>query len=241
MAKQPSSPTGIRPTRRQANAGKTLLDVRRLAAVDMYGSRGGRRRRRLILAEFALAAIDIPLLGLAIALAASTVPRVLIGTYLIGAGLNYIPLALHAISLSRAGRLDAELAGADAGAELRRYTARQLFIAIPLLVLILGVLQFTATRRAPSQSRMRTAKGIRISPGGARRWSARHPWLAPTIWITLVATSVVIGAAVGMRPLPDGEFARGNAVMNQQRLWGPASTPICTIAHKSAAARAPQP
>ena len=114
MPKQPGSPTGIRPTRRQANAGKTLLDVRRLAAVDMYGSRGGRRRRRLILAEFALAAIDIPLLGLAIALAASTVPRVLIGTYLIGAGLNYIPLALHAISLSRAGRLDAELAGADA-------------------------------------------------------------------------------------------------------------------------------
>ena len=237
MPKQPSSPTGIRPARRQANAGKALLDVRRLAAVDMYGRRGGRRRRRLILAGFVLAAIDIPLLGLAIVLAASSAPRVLLGAYLIGVGLNYVPLALHAICLSRAGRLDAELAGA----ELRRYTAQQLSIAIPLLVLILGAAQFTATRRAPSQSRMRTAKGIRISPGGARRWSARHPWLAPTIWITLVATSVVIGAAVGMRPLPDGEFARGNAVMNQQRLWGPASTPICTIAHKSAAARAPQP
>jgi len=133
MPKQPGSPTGIRPTRRQANAGKTLLDVRRLTAVDMYGRRGGRRRHRLILAEFALAAIDIPLLGLAIALAASSVPRVLLGAYLIGVGLNYVPLALHAISLSRAGRLDAELAGADAGAELRRYTAKQLFIAIPLL------------------------------------------------------------------------------------------------------------
>jgi hypothetical protein len=241
MPKQPGSPTGIGPTRRQADAGKALLDVRRLAAVDMYGSRGGRRRRRLILAEFALAAIDIPLLGLAIVLAASSVPRVLLGAYLIGVGLNYVPLALHAISLSRAGRLDAELAGADAGAELRRHTAKQLFIAIPLLVLILGALQFTATRRAPSQSRMRTTEGIRISLAGAGRWTARHPWLAPTIWITLVAASVVIGTAAGVRPLPDGEFARGNAVLDQQRLWGPASTPICTTARKSAAVRASQP
>ena len=237
MAKQPSSPTGIRPARRQANAGKALLDVRRLAAVDMYGRRGGRRRRRLILAGFVLAAIDIPLLGLAIVLAASSAPRVLLGAYLIGVGLNYVPLALHAICLSRAGRLDAELAGA----ELRRYTAQQLSIAIPLLVLILGAAQFTATRRAPSQSRMRTSQGIRTSPGRAGRCSARHPWRALTIWITLVAASVVIGAAAGTRTLPDGESARGNAVMYQHGLWGPASTPICTPAHKSAAIRASQP
>ena len=237
MAKQPSSPTGIRPARRQANAGKALLDVRRLAAVDMYGRRGGRRRRRLILAGFVLAAIDIPLLGLAIVLAASSAPRVLLGAYLIGVGLNYVPLALHAICLSRAGRLDAELAGA----ELRRYTAQQLSIAIPLLVLILGAAQFTATRRAPSQSRMRTSQGIRTSPGRAGRCSARHPWRALTIWITLVAASVVIGAAAGTRTLPDGESARGNAVMDQHGLWGPASTPICTPAHKSAAIRASQP
>ena len=170
MAKQPSSPTGIRPARRQANAGKALLDVRRLAAVDMYGRRGGRRRRRLILAGFVLAAIDIP-----------------------------------------------------------------------LLVLILGAAQFTATRRAPSQSRMRTSQGIRTSPGRAGRCSARHPWRALTIWITLVAASVVIGAAAGTRTLPDGESARGNAVMDQHGLWGPASTPICTPAHKSAAIRASQP
>ena len=237
MAKQPSSPTGIRPARRQANAGKALLDVRRLAAVDMYGRRGGRRRRRLILAGFVLAAIDIPLLGLAIVLAASSAPRVLLGAYLIGVGLNYVPLALHAICLSRASRLDAELAGA----ELRRYTAQQLSIAIPLLVLILGAAQFTATRRAPSQSRMRTSQGIRTSPGRAGRCSARHPWRALTIWITLVAASVVIGAAAGTRTLPDGESARGNAVMDQHGLWGPASTPICTPAHKSAAIRASQP
>jgi len=60
--------------RHQAHAGKTLIDVRRLAAIDMYGRHGSKRRRRLILTEFVLATIDIPLLGLAIVMAASLAP-----------------------------------------------------------------------------------------------------------------------------------------------------------------------
>jgi len=137
---------------RQSHAGKALIDVRRLAAIDMYGRHGSKRRRRLILAEFVLAAIDVPLLGLAIVRAGSSAPRVLLGAYLIGVGLNFVPLALHAISMSRAGRLGTELADVDVAAELRRYTAKQLFIAIPLLVLTLGVVQFAVSRRAPSES-----------------------------------------------------------------------------------------
>jgi len=49
--------------RHQAHAGKALTDVRRLVAVDTHGRRGG--RRRLIPADFVLAAIGISLLGLA--------------------------------------------------------------------------------------------------------------------------------------------------------------------------------
>jgi len=135
----------------QEHTGKTLIDVRRLAAIDMYGRHGSKRRRRLVLAEFVLAAIDIPLLGLTLVLAASSVPRVLLGAYLIGVGLNFVPLALHAISLSRAGRLGTELAGVDVAAELRRYTAKQFLIGIPLLVMILGVAQFATGRRTPSE------------------------------------------------------------------------------------------
>jgi hypothetical protein len=62
----------------------------------------------------------------AIALAATSAPRVLFGAYLTGIGLNYVPLAFHAISLSRASKPDAELADVDVVAELRRYTAKQL-------------------------------------------------------------------------------------------------------------------
>ena len=137
---------------RQAPPGKTLIDVRRLAAIDMYGRHGSKRRRRLILAEFVLAAIDIPLLGLTLVLAASSAPRVILGAYLIGVGLNFVPLALHAISISRTGRLGTELAGVDIAAELRRYTAKHLFIGIPLLMLVFGVAQFAPSRRAPSEA-----------------------------------------------------------------------------------------
>ena len=136
----------------QAGAGNAPLDVHRLAAADMYGRHGSKRRRRLILAEFVLASIDIPLLGLAFVLAPS-LPRILFGAYLIGVGLNFVPLALHAISMSRTGRLDTELADVDVAAELRRYTAKQFLIGIPLLVLILGVVQFATSTRAPSESR----------------------------------------------------------------------------------------
>jgi len=72
-------------------------------------------------------------------------PQVLLGACLTGIGLNYVPLAFHAVSLSRAGQLDAELADVDVGAELRPYSAKQLFIAIPLLVLILGAAQASIT------------------------------------------------------------------------------------------------
>src|SRR5215469_10788628 len=81
--------------------------------------------------------------------------------------------------------------------------------------------------RAPSQSRMRTSRGIRISPGGVGRWSARHPWRALLIWFVFVASCVAIGAATGTSTLSNGsvgESARGYAVMNQYGqygLWGP--------------------
>ena len=132
--------------RGRSNAGRALLDVRRLAAIDMYGRRGSTRRRRLILAEFVLATIDAPLLGLAMLLAASSALPALLGAYLMGVGLNFVPLALHAISLSRASRLDAELAGVDVRAELKRYAAKQLLIGIPMLVLLFGAAQVAQAR-----------------------------------------------------------------------------------------------
>ena len=66
-------------------------DARRLAAVDMFGSQGGLRRRRLIRAEFFVGAAACGSLGLGVLITSQGWWRA-IGAWLIGIGANYIPL-----------------------------------------------------------------------------------------------------------------------------------------------------
>jgi hypothetical protein len=67
------------------------LEVRRLAAVDMLGMRGSRRRRRIIRAEFFAGIAACPALGV-LSLVLSHGWGRLLGIWLIGVGLNYVPL-----------------------------------------------------------------------------------------------------------------------------------------------------
>ena len=117
------------------------LNVRRLAAVDMYGTEGARWRRRVIVAEFIVAAVGGIAPGLWIALSSPTVGWRLFGAWLIGMGANYLVLVLHAVSLSRPGAMDTELAGVDVRAELRYYGLAQLWLAIPLTVAVFALAQ----------------------------------------------------------------------------------------------------
>ncbi len=119
-----------------------MVDVRRLAAVDMHGAAGTLLRRRIILAEFAFGALAGVGLGIWVLTAAAP-----LGIWAIGIGLNYLPLAIYAIRLSPAGALERELAGIDVDAELRRYTVAQLWIFVPLLFAVLAALQEGARRR----------------------------------------------------------------------------------------------
>ena len=121
--------------------------MRRLAAVDMHGLSGSRLRRRLILAEFLLGVVAGFGLGLWTATTASGVGWRGFGIAVVGVGLNSVPLALHALSLSPAGRLEAELDGVDIPAELRHYTGVQFWILVPGLVAVLGAGQAIAARR----------------------------------------------------------------------------------------------
>src|SRR5262249_45796205 len=66
-------------------------------------------------------------------------------------------------------------------------------------------------------------RALRVSPGRIGRWSARHPWLALTIWVTFVAGCVAAGAAAGTSILSSGsvgQSARGADVMARQGLPG---------------------
>src|SRR5262245_59073691 len=122
------------------------MNVRRLAAIDMYGTRGTVRRQRIILAEFIAGVVLMVPFGVWVATSESGPGGRAFGLWLIGAGLNYAPLSIHAIALSRRGALDAELAGVDTGRELRRYGVLQLWILVPLSLVVLAVRE-ALTRR----------------------------------------------------------------------------------------------
>ena len=115
------------------------MNVRRLAAIDMYGARGATRRRRIILAEFIAGAVVMVAFGVWLAAFSSGLAGRVLGLWMAGSGLNYVPLAAYAITLSWSGALDAELAGVDTGRELRRYSVLQLWIFVPLSLVVLAV------------------------------------------------------------------------------------------------------
>src|SRR5262245_46721080 len=115
-----------------------MMDVRRLAALDMWGSAGSKRRRRIIRAEFVAGAVGCTILGL-LGIFRGSGWMVVLGFWLVGAGINYVPLALHARSLSRPGALETELAGVDVRSGLRRAGLQQFWIAVPFAIAVFAL------------------------------------------------------------------------------------------------------
>jgi hypothetical protein len=108
----------------------------------MWGTSGSERRRRVIRGEFFAGAVGCTGLGLA-ALVTGNGWMTPLGIWLVGAGINYVPLALEAQSLSKPGALEHELEGLDVRRELRSAGVRQLWIAVPFAVAISAFLERT--------------------------------------------------------------------------------------------------
>jgi hypothetical protein len=106
----------------------------------MHGTRGTSRRRRVILAEFALGTLGGVALGVW-ALTWGGVSGVVVGIWLLGLAANYLPLTAHVLALWDPGALQAELWGADLGAELRYYTRAQVWVLVPFWVAGLALAQ----------------------------------------------------------------------------------------------------
>lgn len=126
------------------------MNVRRLAAIDMYGSQGSRRRRRIILVEFVVGVVVLMAFGAWVMAASSGLAGRAFGAWMIGAGVNYAPLAAHGILLNRPGALQAELAGVEVNRELRRYSLAQLWVFVPLSLVVVEVRDALARRRPRS-------------------------------------------------------------------------------------------
>jgi hypothetical protein len=122
-------------------------DARRLAAPDMWGTAGSSLRRRVIRAEFVVGAIGCTALGIPALVAARTALWFALGVWLVGAGANYVPLALYAQSLAAPGRLEAEVGDEDVRTELRRVGRQQFWIAVPFAVAVAALVNEANARR----------------------------------------------------------------------------------------------
>lgn len=122
----------------------TALDVRRLAALDMWGTSGTARRRRIIRAEFVVGAVGCTCLGV-VAVVTGSGSMIALGVWLIGAGINYVSLAVHAQSLAKPGVLEEELRGVDLRPALRRAGVQQFWIAVPLALVLFDVRRHRTT------------------------------------------------------------------------------------------------
>lgn len=115
--------------------------MRRMAALDLHGMAGRPWRQRLVGAEFVVGAAGGLGLGLWLAVAATTAGTRVFGVWLAGIGVNYAALTVQAAALWRRGALAAELTGVEIPAELRRYTAAQFWLIVPLLFAALAAAQ----------------------------------------------------------------------------------------------------
>ncbi len=116
-----------------------MITIRKLVAVDMAWLGA-----RVIVAEYALG-IVLPLaLGLlSLRPVLSGVLRLdsqtVLGVWLVGVGVNYIPLFLYAVVIARAGTAKEE--GQPELARARRYGVQQAIILVPFSVAVIAALQ----------------------------------------------------------------------------------------------------
>ncbi|HXS14846.1 MAG TPA: hypothetical protein VN711_01855 [Candidatus Saccharimonadales bacterium] len=116
----------------------SIIDIKKLAAVDMawFGS-------RIIISEYILGV----LLPLGLGILSLYKGQIVIGIWLITIAANYVPLFLYAITLKRAGRVEAE--GKPEIAHAKKYGIQQIIILIPLAVVLLAITQELKKKSQP--------------------------------------------------------------------------------------------
>jgi hypothetical protein len=109
-----------------------IINVRKLIALDIT-LHGG----KFILVEFGIGTPAIITVGLVLMFASSF----LLGSYLFLTGINYVPLLVYAIIITKAKDAEKEVAYGLAHDKHynRKYSLQQLLIFIPLAILFLAI------------------------------------------------------------------------------------------------------
>jgi hypothetical protein len=118
-----------------------MVNARRLAAVDLSGLGS-----KIIIPEFAIGVVGAPALGVLTLLRSGSLAMTAFGVALIGLGVNYAPLLVHAIDLVRRSAVEATIAdeALDRRALYAKYRRQSLWLLLPFVV---GVAALTQIRR----------------------------------------------------------------------------------------------
>jgi hypothetical protein len=108
-----------------------MVDVRRLAAVDLSGL-----GPKIIIPEFGLAVVGAPVLGVLTLVRSESLALTAFGVGLIGLGVNYVPLLIHAIDLVRQSAVEAAIADepSDRRTLYAKYRKQSLWLLVPFVV-----------------------------------------------------------------------------------------------------------
>jgi hypothetical protein len=122
-----------------------LISVRKLVVLDMtlHG-------RRLILLEFGISAPGMIAAGLFIILRGYWP----LGTYLLLLGVNYVPLLMYALALSRRPGEVAKQHGPGQVRIVRKYGAQQTILLVPFAIPIMAILQRSVQSSSPFEKQM---------------------------------------------------------------------------------------
>ena len=114
-----------------------MINPRKLAAIDIafLGS-------KFIIAEFAAGVLLCAALGAFTILRAGSLGQRALGLYLICLGINYVPMLVYAIAITRGHSAQAEIGDELMSNSLRamaKYRRRSIFLLLPLLVPVIAL------------------------------------------------------------------------------------------------------
>lgn len=117
--------------------------MRKLAAVDLSGL-----GPRIIIPEFALGVIGPMALGVWTLMRSTSLGGALFGSYLLALSLNYLPLLVYAIQITRQRSIPATLADepSDRGALFRKYRRVSLLLMVPAVVPLIALTEWWQAR-----------------------------------------------------------------------------------------------
>jgi hypothetical protein len=114
------------------------VNLRKLAAIDIVFL-----GPKLVIAEFAGGVLICGVLGMFVLFQGGSFTQVVLGVYLMALAINYVPMLIYAISLTRDNRARMEL-GQELNDKSRlvvKYRRQSLSLLVPLLVPILALKQ----------------------------------------------------------------------------------------------------